>query len=205
MIEKIYVFDDVITKEEQDEMLQFVKTTNIEWTFEKNITGKYGNKDDKFYPANVLPKIRLSNHYIDTLINKIQHNVVQKLNLKFVENYRYKINWTKPLEFEYDAKDLMHVDSDMQHIAMVYYINDTSGNTFIYDNIDGNNAEINSKYRHNDIDYSKLTLIKSVEPKQGRVVVFNGALHHHASYPKVGDRYIINFNFVAKEKNKSLI
>ena len=152
-----------------------------------------------------MAKIRLSNHYIDTLINKIQHNVVQKLNLKFVENYRYKINWTKPLEFEYDAKDLMHVDSDMQHIAMVYYINDTSGNTFIYDNIDGNNAEINSKYRHNDIDYSKLTLIKSVEPKQGRVVVFNGALHHHAFYPKVGDRYIINFNFVAKEKNKSLI
>jgi len=205
MIEKIYVFDDILTKEEQDEMFQFVKTTNIEWTFEKNITGKYGNKDDKFYPANVLPKIRLNNHQIDTLITKIQYNAVQKLNLKFIENYRYKINWTKPLGFEYDVKDLMHVDSDIQHIAMVYYINDTTGNTFIYDNIDGNNVEINSKYRYNDIDYSKLTLIKNIEPKQGRVVVFNGALHHHGSYPKTNDRYIINFNFVAKEKSKSLL
>ena len=88
---------------------------------------------------------------------------------------------------------------------MVYYINDTTGNTFIYDNIDGNNVEINSKYRYNDIDYSKLTLTKSIEPKQGRVVVFNGALHHHGSYPKTNDRYIINFNFVAKEKSKSLL
>jgi len=205
MIEKIYVFDDIITKEEQDEMFQFVKTTNIEWTFEKNITGKYGNKDDKFYPANVLPKIRLNNHQIDTLITKIQYNAVQKLNLKFIENYRYKINWTKPLGFEYDVKDLMHVDSDIQHIAMVYYINDTTGNTFIYDNIGGNNVEINSKYRYNDIDYSKLTLIKNIEPKQGRVVVFNGALHHHGSYPKTNDRYIINFNFAAKEKSKYIL
>lgn len=205
MIDRIFVFDDVITKDEQNEILKFVKTTDIEWTFEKNITGRYGNKDDKFYPANVLPKIRLNNHYIDRLINKIQSNAVEKLNLKFVENYRYKINWTKPLGFEYDAKDLMHVDSDIQHIAMVYYINDTTGNTFIYDNIDGNNVEINSKYRHNDIDYSKLNLIKSVEPKKGRVVIFNGALHHHASYPEIGDRYIINFNFVAKEKSKSLL
>ena len=93
MIEKIYVFDDVITKEEQNEILQFVKTTDIEWTFEKNITGQYGGKYEKFYPANVLPKYKLNNHQIDELITKIQHNVVQKLNLNFVENYRYKINW----------------------------------------------------------------------------------------------------------------
>jgi hypothetical protein len=205
MIEKIYVFDDVITKEEQNEILQFVKTTDIEWTFEKNITGQYGGKYEKFYPANVLPKYKLNNHQIDELITKIQHNVVQKLNLNFVENYRYKINWTKPLEFEYDARDLMHIDRHEQHIVMIYYINDTSGDTFIYNNNDGNNVEVSLKYMDNQIDYSKLTLIKSVEPKQGRVVVFNGALHHHASYPKVGDRYIINFNFVAKEKNKSLI
>lgn len=205
MIDRICVFDDIITKDEQNEILKFVKTTNIEWTFEKNITGRYGNKDDKFYPANVLPKIRLGNHYIDVLINKIQYNAVQKLNLKFVENYRYKINWTKPLGFEYDAKDLMHVDSDIQHIAMVYYINDATGNTFIYDNTDGNNVEINSKYRYNDIDHSKLNLIKSIEPQKGRVVIFDGALHHHASYPEIGDRYIINFNFVAKEKSKSLL
>ena len=92
MIEKIYVFDDIITKEEQYEMFQFVKTTNIEWTFEKNITGKYGNKDDKFYPANVLPKIRLNNHQIDTLITKIQYNIyVKDLNIYKYYNTQLQI------------------------------------------------------------------------------------------------------------------
>lgn len=205
MINEISIIDDIITKEEQDEMFEFVKTTNIEWTFEKNITGKYGNNDKKYYPANVLPKIRLKNHPIDELITKIQFNVVEKLNLNFVENYRYKINWTKPLDFEYNPTDLTHVDSYLQHIAMVYYVNDSSGDTYIYDNIEGNNIEVISKYTHGEIDFNKLNLIKKVEPKMGRVVVFDGSFHHHASYPKTGDRYIINFNFVAKEKSKSLI
>lgn len=205
MINQIYVFDDIISKEEQDKMLEFVKTTDVKWTFEKNITGKYGNNQEKFYPANVLPKIRLKNHYIDELITKIQYNLVEKINLNFVENYRYKINWTKPLDFDYNPMDLMHVDSFIQHVAMVYYVNDTTGDTYIYDNSEGNNIEVISKYTHNEIDYSKLTLIKRVEPKKGRVVVFDGALHHHGSYPNTEDRYIINFNFVAKEKSKSLI
>ena len=39
----------------------------------------------------------------------------------------------------------------------------------------------------------------------GRVVIFDGALHHYGDYPTEGDRYIINFNFVIKQKNKTLI
>jgi len=205
MINQIYIFDNIISREEQEQMLQFVKTTDLEWTFEKNITGRYGGNGIKFYPANVLPKIILKNHFIDSLINKIQINATNKINLNFIENYRYKINWTKPLDFKYDPIDLLHVDSHIQHIAMVYYVNDTTGDTHIYDNKEGNNAEIYNKYANNVIDYSNLKLIKRVSPKMGRVVIFDGGLHHHAEYPESDDRFIINFNFVAKEKNKSLI
>lgn len=205
MINQIYVFDDVITKEEQEEILSFVKTTDLEWSFEKNITGHYGNNESKYYPANVMPKIKLKNHPIDQVINKIQTNVIDKLKLNFIENYRYKINWTKPLNFEYNPIDLLHIDSYLQHIAMVYYVNDSTGDTHIYDNNEGNNVEVYYKYADNEIDHSKLKLIKKVSPKMGRAVVFNGGLHHHADYPKTGDRIIINFNFVAKEKNSSLI
>jgi hypothetical protein len=35
----------------------------------------------------------------------------------------------------------------------------------------------------------------------GRCVVFDGKLAHHGSYPTNGDRFILNFNFVAKSKN----
>jgi hypothetical protein len=205
MIDKIYTFDNVITKEEQFEIFNFVKTTNLEWKFEPNINSDYGSNGEKSFPANVLSKFRLRNDSITTLIDKIQSNVIEKLNLNFVENYRYKINWTQPLNFEYNPMDLLHIDNYVQHIAMVYYINDASGDTYIYDNTEGNNIEVYYKYSLNKIDYSKLKLIKKVNPKMGSVVVFNGGLHHHANYPTNGDRYIINFNFVAKEKSKSLL
>ncbi len=205
MINQIYTFDDIITIEEQEQMLHFVTTTDLVWTFEKNITGHYGGKQDKYYPANVLPKIKLKNHFIDSLINKIQVNATNKLNLNFIENYRYKINWTKPLDFTYNPIDLLHVDSHLQHIAMVYYVNNSTGDTHIYDNKEGNNVEVYQKYSNNNINYSNLKLIEKVSPKMGRVVIFDGGLHHHAEYPQSGDRFIINFNFVAKEKNKSLI
>jgi len=35
MINQIYIFDNIISIEEQEQMLQFVKTTDLEWTFEK--------------------------------------------------------------------------------------------------------------------------------------------------------------------------
>lgn len=205
MIKDIYVFDDIITKEEQTLLYDFVNQKDLDWTHEKNITGYYGGNQKKFYPANVLPKIKLKNENIIQIINKIEKSVIKKIDLNFVENYRFKINWTRPLDFEYDPIDLLHVDNPVQHIAMVYYINDSTGNTYIYNDDEGNNAENYQKHKYNSIDHTKFSLIKKVTPKMGRVVVFNGSLHHHAEYPKDGDRFIINFNFVAKEKNKSLI
>lgn len=205
MIDKVYVFEDVISIEDQMEILDFIENTDLEWTFERNITGQYGKNGEKYFPANVLPKVKLKNHPIDSTISRIQNSVIQKLNLIFVENYRYKINWTKPLDSDYNPMDLLHIDNQVQHIAMIYYANDSTGDTHIYDNEEGNNAEVHYKYIDHQIDHSKLKLTNKISPKMGRVVVFDGRLYHHAEYPKRGNRYIINFNFVAKKKTESLI
>ncbi len=205
MINDIYVFDDIITKENQLLIYDYVRRSDIKWVELDNIRGGYGGANLQSLPAKVHPHLYVSNSEIDSLIESIQLIVSQKLNLSFVENYRYKINWTKPLNFEYEPKHLMHIDRMEQHIAMVYYINDTTGSTYIYKNKAGDTAELNKKNYVNNIDYNSLELIKQVSPKMGRVVVFNGILNHHAEYPINNDRFIINFNFVANFKNKALL
>jgi hypothetical protein len=200
MIDNIYTFDDIISYEEQMEIFNFVKTTDIEWIFMQNITGKYGSNEQTNFPANVIPKQILTNDSIKKIIEKIELKVIEKLNVNFEVNYRYKINWTRPLGFEYNPLKLLHIDNNIQHVAMIYYINDTTGATNIY-----NNTEKYKTYLNDEIDYSKFNLIKKIEPKMGRVVIFDGALHHYGDYPTEGDRYIINFNFVIKQKNKTLI
>ena len=65
------------------------------------------------------------------IITKIELKVIEKLNVNFEVNYRYKINWTRPLGFEYNPLKLLHIDNNIQHVAMIYYINDTTGATNI--------------------------------------------------------------------------
>lgn len=206
MINDIVIYDDIISKENQNLLYQYVKKNDIRWEVLDNIRGEYGGDtlQNKF-PAKVHPHWYVSDSDIINLIEEIQSIVSKNLDLSFIENYRYKINWTQPLNFEYDAKHLMHIDRLEQHIAMVYYINDSTGDTHIYTNQDGDGANNNQKNLSNKLNFDKLKLIKKISPKMGRVVIFNGNLNHHADYPIEGDRFIINFNFVAKQKNKSLI
>ena len=70
--------------------------------------------------------------------------------------------------------DNLHIDYDnVPHIVCLYYVNDTDGDTFIYD--------INKKMRR-------------ISPKKNRAVIFDGSLYHASSLPTKNKRVIINFN-----------
>ena len=206
MIKNYYIFDDLISKEDQKILNDYVKNSNIEWVSVENITGEYGGKKETHkFPAKVHPKPKCKNEEINRIIDNIELNVAKKLNLEFIKNYRWKINWTIPIG-EYNPMDLLHCDGIRDHIAMIYYINDSTGNTCIYNNINGNTAEAFQK-NYVNTDYNSHYLLTSISPKMGRCVVFDGKLAHHGNYPSNGDRFIINFNFTAKSENvqKSLI
>lgn len=200
MIKNYYVFDDIISNEEQMILNDYVKSGNIEWVSMENIIHQYGgNVGTQKFPAKVHPKPNCKNEDINRIIDSIELTVAKKLNLEFIKNYRWKINWTTPIG-EHNPIDLLHYDTFTEHIAMVYYINDSTGNTYIYNNINGNNAEIGYR-NYKSVDHKSYTQLTTVSPKMGRCVVFDGKLAHHGSYPTNGDRFIINFNFVAKSKN----
>ena len=200
MIKGYYVFDDILNKEEQKILYDYVKNSNIEWVVMENITGGYGGKEETHkFPAKVHSIPECKNEKINNIINSIELIVAKKLNLEFIKNYRWKINWTTPIG-EYNPMDLLHCDGIIDHIAMVYYINDSTGETCVYNNINGNTAET-YKENVNNIDYNSYSLLTSVTPKMGSCLVFDGKLAHHGNYPSNGDRFIINFNFAAKSKN----
>ena len=70
------------------------------------------------------------------------------------------------------------------HLTLLYYINDTDGDTILY----------NEKF-----DEGKeviLTEMARVSPKAGRAVLFNGNLYHSPSVPTTGYRAVINYTFI---------
>ena len=202
MIDGYHIFDDIISESDQTKLEEYVKLPNLKWNYQHNITGQYGGTDLLKLPANVLKSIDITDSNISNIINSIKLNLLDKLNMEFVKDYRYKINWTVPISKNYDFKNLIHVDMDVAHIAIVYYINNTDGNTVFLNNKKGNSAE-SHKNNFNGIDLDDFEIVNRIPPKKGRAIIFDGNIYHYGEYPTTTDRFIINFDLVGKEKNKT--
>jgi hypothetical protein len=83
-----------------------------------------------------------------------------------------------------NAHGMPHVDfTDIKEplISAIYYVNDSTGDTLIFDQRYGEKAPLSVKTR--------------VPPRKGRLVVFDGALLHAGNTPKTNaPRVNINFN-----------
>jgi hypothetical protein len=204
MIEGFHVFDNIISESDQNKLEEYVKIPNLKWIYQHNITGQYGGTDSLELPANVLKGIDITDSNISNIINSIKLNLLNKLNMEFVKDYRYKINWTSSITENYDFKNLIHIDMDVAHIAIVYYINDTDGNTIFLNNKKGNSAESHQS-NFKGIDLNEFEIVNRIPPKKGRAIIFDGNIYHYGEYPTITDRFIINFDLVGKHKNKNKI
>ena len=86
--------------------------------------------------------------------------------------------------------NLPHVDSTENHKVALFYLNESDGNTIIY----------NKKYRGEETrqsDFSNLKIAHEIEPKQNRMILFNGDNIHCSTPPKeYSFRSILNVNYL---------
>lgn len=120
---------------------------------------------------------KTNSEYVDVCFDVLQH-VAQKLKTNF-EVIRIKSNLCHPIGKDNTrAHQTPHVDRDDDHVSMIYYVNDSDGDTYFF---------------HNDND--NLTVYNKVSPVKGRAVIFDGNIYHAGSHPSHNPhRIIINFN-----------
>ena len=95
---------------------------------------------------------------------------------------RAKVNMTT--KCSKNLRTTPHIDNANKHYVMIYYVNDSDGDTIIY----------KQKYGEKRL---WLSPYKRVSPKAGRCVFFNGLHYHSASLPKKSDvRCVVNMNFI---------
>jgi hypothetical protein len=87
-----------------------------------------------------------------------------------------------------------HVDYGEPHRTAVYYVNDCDGDTFIFDEtFDDVSVEDSGRYAN----ANRFTLNRSIPPKKGKMICFDGRHYHASSYPaKATKRIAITYNFV---------
>ena len=86
-----------------------------------------------------------------------------------------------------NRKDHIHVNVDIPHLVMLYYVNDSDGDTILYDKtLD----DIPYEVQYPD-EYCNLNIAHRIAPKKGRVLFFDGRCYHSPSTPTKSMRCII--------------
>jgi len=212
--EKIFVFDEIIKKETQLVLHDYFENNYKNWIhFKKDIShGDLQDVHDYEFPGYTVDlggKINVDDKIIE-IVKEIESIVLKKIELESIGNYRYKLSCYPPINPGPTNEDLfrqVHIDRIIPHLVMVYYVNNTEGNTTIFRNKIGCDVESNNKVKKEALhgDFKNLEIIESISPKQGRIVIFDGGLLHSPGWPINQNRYIINFNTIIKSKNKSII
>jgi len=206
--DQIIVLDDLIPKNLQDEIENVLTGPEFPWymTCHKNKDGEFITSDysqnKKFDNNNNVKDIgqlvhifmkigndeRLGDNitirspYFDFILSVLEL-ATKKYDLKNVLVKRIKSNLkTTSQKFNKDSFGTPHRDYDKSHFVLIYYVNDSDGDTFIFDNEDD------------------LNITKRITPKKGRVLLFDGKYYHAAGNPVDSNyRIVVNYDFTIDE------
>ena len=117
----------------------------------------------------------IANFVVSRFLDK--HRFIIKEEIRARSNMTFRSLDTRPSR--------PHVDVDKEHYVFLYYVNDSDGDTIVYD----------QKYTGSEYDQSDLTIFKKITPKAGSAVIFDGSRYHtNYSNQKNNFRFIINMN-----------
>lgn len=189
------VYDDILPVSYQEEIKNTMLGINFPWFFTKDVTNnkdlEYGNNA----PActhNFVINSQIASQYW-SLVSLLPHIAAEKIGttLSGVSRVRSFLQFPLHTSVFKDLVDPLHIDSMNPHVAMVYYVADSDGCTILANKQYEAGKPFESGIYAKDYDE-----LYRVMPKQGRVLIFNGAYYHTAEQPRGSNmRCIINFNF----------
>ena len=188
MLDKIYVFDDIIEKDYQNKIKSILigqvryNDEDFPWYYIDDVTasGDYENqKRGAFVHDYVHYEYGIESDFHYLFLDLIKKSC-SKLKIKEVDALQGRSFLQLPTNIKREDVDSPHVDMQFKHFVMLYYVCDSDGDTIIY-----NEEKISEK---------GFTVQKKVTPKQGRVVLFDGALYHTAQQPNNNIRCVVNYD-----------
>jgi len=192
--EDINIYDDCISMEMQNQIEQLLTDSNFPW-YLSNTPNNY-TVDPTSHSSLKSTNLKIKDHIqlVHTvivegeiksphfsIINSLFEQLVNKSHIEIEGFYRIKCN-LQPQKNHNNVEfyNTPHIDSNQKHKVAIYYVNNSDGDTTFF-------KELNGEYK----------IIKTVEPKKGRFVVFDGKYYHSGRHPNNHDtRLVINFNFI---------
>lgn len=185
------VIENFLPQSYQDELESVLTRYDFPWYYQPNITtGKPKINDERFkYSHGFTHQFYHQEHGVQSsfygLVQTLLHFVPEKYKVQGY--YRLKANLTVPVEgWNKDTVQEPHVDMPIPHLVCLYYVNDSDGDTFFFDQMFDERAEPND-----------FTVYKRIAPKKGTAVIFDGLRYHGSNCPiESQSRFIINAGMI---------
>jgi len=181
----IQVYDNIVPNYISNQIhdLTLGDVNNFSWSYSPSLTYPSTHPKYKFKPGlkhSVYNKG--ANHYSNFLFLLSQPLYAFCLKTGFELQTILRIDSFLDLPNPNPGPDLpAHIDRDIPHYVLLYYINNSDGDTILFEG-------------------DEKTELKRVSPKQGRAIFFDGSIPHCGSTSGVSSRAVINFNFLGRQQ-----
>ena len=187
----VQIFDNFLPEDIYQKVKDRICGHNQPWYFQDSITS-YATKDpplNKFGFNFCLKGYEEDFGFGDPEVRKTfdvlqEFYLKQKTILKKARIVRSRLDMTL-----YSNESILyepHIDLDEPHLASIFYVNDSDGNTVIYD----------QKWNPEQGIKQELTVMQEIEPVANRLIAFDGMHIHTGHNPtKHSNRILINTNF----------
>ena len=175
----IEVYDDVLSPKLVDAVEKITLTNSIiPFSYCENLTNTNQNHPDFYFKPginHVFYSHKKDLSEFSDFYNNILYNFCgfKKIFIKQLMAGRIFVDFPTPnpkTDFP------PHTDSPIPHWVCLYYINDSDGDTIFYKE-------------------DKITEIKRVSPKKGRIAFFDGSIYHAGTPSETSSRAVVNFDF----------
>lgn len=190
-LKETIVIDDIIPSELQNKFHDTVMKYPS-WTFVDDMSYSSSKLKYPSYGFNMLfkhPEHGILSDLYEIISVPIINHALEKTKIKIEDIYFNRAFLQMPLDKKFIKEhNGIHIDIPQPHYACVYYLNDTDGDTIIYEQ-----TMINTPFGSQNVELKEH---KRVTPKKGRFVIFDGSRYHCSSQPTENYRCIINFDLI---------
>jgi hypothetical protein len=191
--EKIYIIDNIIPLDVQNNILNQITTTpqNLTWQnynypgCELSINNPSFNK--------LLPEAQFVQDFPSER-NIFLQRLEKNFSIKIQDILRIKLNWVPRTHINNkNSYYAPHTDNPNNHWVLIYYVNTSDGDTLLFN-------ETTKEIPYTQVSNQTLNIRTKIEHKKGRAVLFNGK-HYHGGCPPIENDYriLINHNFTIEE------
>lgn len=190
----IIVLQQAITSEKFADIQSKIFSDGFPWFYTGTTLGNNESKGKNNY------SFFHNAYYYDEGYSEIGHELESAIldslgYMKFPINKMLRIRLGLITVTEHPISHTPHVDFPYEHYTGLLYLNDSDGDTIIYNqklNTSANKQEFDQNVRSKEND-----VITQFTPEENKLVIFDGLLYHSSTSPTTVDRrVVVNFNFI---------